>query len=372
MHYFCLLSSLPGQAAPATAGDPVAGQAAYAGRMCTNCHGPKGEGGFGPDLAGGRGLTFEQVRHAVRKPWGVMVAYTEQQLPDSAVMDIFAFLKTLPKVEKPGGWHWIAAPRDAALGQRLHMQTVGCGQCHEPENRFVRGLLGGNAKEMTYEYFSRLVYQHTDKYPTGRMGNYSPDRLSELVLKQIYTWLVDDLGMRPNIGGTIAVGQREGDATTFNVAARNLGVKDKGLAAEKVTVYVKVPQGMKVTGSTGAGYQGVAPFSSLGLAPALMLAPHPHDASAVVEWPKVDLSFNVAVWRVPRLAAGDVFNASLRMAGALTPEVLREFDSSAIYWDSPGRRPAGRPPVMPYRDLRSPDTGDHQRFTLPTMPSESR
>src|SRR5689334_13962597 len=61
-------------------------------RGCGWCHGQHAEGGFGPDLAGGRGLTWDQFRRYVRKPFGGMPSYTEQQLPDQALADVFAFI----------------------------------------------------------------------------------------------------------------------------------------------------------------------------------------------------------------------------------------------------------------------------------------
>src|SRR5579871_5931823 len=42
--------------------------------QCRNCHGPQGEGQFGPDLAG-RGLNGAQVYRAAHQPWGVMPAF---------------------------------------------------------------------------------------------------------------------------------------------------------------------------------------------------------------------------------------------------------------------------------------------------------
>src|SRR5215813_9637976 len=129
-----LLAFLLATAMPALAlaqGDPKIGQQAFNAKLCRFCHGENGEGGFGPDLAGGRGLTLEQFRLQIRKPWGVMLSYTERQLSDEKVADIFAFLQNKPKVAQPAEWHWVQVPDSAPLGQRLYM-NVGCAQCHEP------------------------------------------------------------------------------------------------------------------------------------------------------------------------------------------------------------------------------------------------
>src|SRR5262245_24613954 len=177
-----LLAFLLATAMPALAfaqGDPKIGQQAFNAKLCRFCHGENGEGGFGPDLAGGRGLTLEQFRHAIRHPWGVMLAYNEGQLTDEQINGVYALMKSKTPVKEPGHWHWPAAPESAPYEQRVYMQITGCSQCHEPENKFGRKWLGEHAKEVNFEYFKKMVYHHTEKYPKGGMGNYSPNRVSE-------------------------------------------------------------------------------------------------------------------------------------------------------------------------------------------------
>jgi hypothetical protein len=180
--------------------------------------------------------------------------------------------------------------------------------------------------------------------------------------------MVDDLGLRVQMSGSIGVAQQQGGNTTYTLTVTNQGEKGKGVAAEGVTIYVKVPNGTKVVSATGTGYAGVMPFAKLGVDPALSSAPHPHDASARVEWPKTDTAFDVAVWKLPKMEAAEVFKASFVLSGPLTQEVLQGFGGSAVHREKPGRRPAGSAPAMVYRDLRSPDTGDHDRIGLPMMP----
>ena len=182
-----MLPVLQAERAEAQTGDPELGAAVWRGKFCYFCHGDEAEGGFGPDLAG-RGLTLGQFRHAIRQPWGRMLAYTEEQLPDQSIADLYAFVQTKPKVQELGEWHWGPAP--APLGQQLYMQTAGCGQCHEPENGYGRMWLGEHAKEVDFDYFAKQIYTHTDQYPRGGMGNYSRMRLPEPVLREIYQWMV--------------------------------------------------------------------------------------------------------------------------------------------------------------------------------------
>lgn len=369
-------SARPASQAPATralseasdipAGDVQRGAAEF-GR-CVNCHGPQAEGAFGPDLAG-IGLTWIGFKKAVRQPWGVMPMFTERQKTDQALADIYAYLKTLPRTTTLGEWHWRKAPATAPLGQRLYMNFAGCGQCHEPENKFGRTWLGEYAKDVTFEYFEKQIYQHLDKWPKGTMPIYSRERLPEPVLRGIYTWMVDELGMRPSIGGMWTMGERQGEKTSYTLTVSNRGVKDKGLAAEGLTIFVRIPSGCSIVGATGTGYRGVMPLATLGLAPALRLAPHAHDDSGHVERPAPDLSGDVAVWRVSRLDAGDKLDFSLTVSGpAPNPDLLNGFTGSTIHWATPGRRPAGSPPHMVYRDLRMPDKGDHELIPPPRMP----
>ena len=139
---------VPIQNASAQTGDPKAGQARYGAKLCRMCHGDLMEGGFGPALAG-RGLTLDQFRRPIRHPWGVMPPYNEDQLTDAQIVDIYAWSQSLAPVPEPadGDWHWRKAPPTAALGQQLYI-SVGCGQCHEPENKFGRKWLGEHAVEL--------------------------------------------------------------------------------------------------------------------------------------------------------------------------------------------------------------------------------
>jgi mono/diheme cytochrome c family protein len=361
------LMAAPLLQAPAEApvGDVQKGAAVWRQKFCANCHGDNGEGGFGPDLAGGRGLTWEQFKHPIRKPWGVMLAYTEQQLPDQAIADVYAFIKTKPRVTELGHWHWPAAPASAPYGQKVYMQMTGCSQCHEPENKFARKWLGEHAKEMSFEYFKKQIYTHTAKYPRGGMGNYSPDRLAEPTLREVYKFLVEDLGMRASVAGSVTVGEQQGGNTTYKIAVRNPGVKDNGLAAEGVTVFVRIPVGTKVVGGTGPGYKGAVPFKSLGLVPALRLAPHPDEQGRTIR-PAYDDTGHAVTWKFPKLAAADKVELTFTLAGAPSASLVEAMEGSAVHWEKPGRTPFGQ--KLTYRDLRTPDTGDHERLSPPRLP----
>ncbi len=69
---------------------------------CYSCHGHSGQGSdSGPRLDTNR-LTFPAFSRYVRQPAGSMPQYkTQNQLPDSALADIYAFLKSLPPPPDP-------------------------------------------------------------------------------------------------------------------------------------------------------------------------------------------------------------------------------------------------------------------------------
>ncbi|MEQ1898655.1 MAG: cytochrome c [Vicinamibacterales bacterium] len=371
-----VLAGGPASAQTAPKGDPVAGAKAWGvagGRMCTFCHGENAEGGFGPDLAGGRGLTFDLFKKLVRKPYGIMPAYTEQRLPDQMVADIWAFLIAKPAAKELGTWHWRQAPASAPLGQRLYMGTVGCGQCHEPENKFARMWLGEYAKQVDFAYFAKQIYNHEEKWPKGVMPHYSRERLPEAVLREIYQWMVVDIGMRASIGGTLTAGEPREGQTTFTLALENRGIANVGLDAEVLTAFVRVPTGTKVVKAGGVGYTGTQSLAKLGLEPGLRTAPHPHDESGEVVRPKQDLSGDVVVWKLPKLAAGEKTQLTFTIAGAASDALVKGLAGSTVYWEKPGRNHNGRPPTMVYRDLRTPDYGDHEIIAVKVqVPASAR
>ena len=90
-----------GQSPYAQTGDSAAGKEFWNGYECAHCHGLYGQGGYGPDLAG-LGLTFEQFKHQVRQPWGAMLRWSDKQISDKQLTDIYAFLTSLPRVATPG------------------------------------------------------------------------------------------------------------------------------------------------------------------------------------------------------------------------------------------------------------------------------
>ena len=249
-----------------TMGDAAAGKALWDGfqTQCRACHGAKGEGAFGPPLAG-RGITAAEFAQAARKPWGIMPAYGTEQVSDSDLADFAAYFASLPKVAEPGAWH-VTAPDDARPGQKRAI-AMGCAQCHGATFDVARGILGGTA--VSFEQFKRLVYDHRAEMPKlgiaegntpGQrlhMGNYNPLRVSDEGLKEIYDWAKNDLGFRPYIEARLSAAGGEGSGANYLLKMENAGHRGKGPAAEDVTVAIALPAGARVVSAGGDGYKGV-------------------------------------------------------------------------------------------------------------------
>ena len=263
---FLSLLPLPQQAAPAPAGNPERGKVLWQKTEhveCRECHGTNGEGGFGPDLAG-RKLTRAQFTYAVRKPWGVMPAFTTAHISDRELMDIAAYFDTLPSVAQPAPWR-VPVRAGTPVGL-VAATTAGCVQCHHPLFNNGRGVMG--AIKADFEWFKSIVYTHETAYPPTRaslgepayerlaMGSFSPARVPESALRDVWAYITD-LGFRARMHGQLSTGVQFADGVVHTLDVKNTGLVGKGLTAEDVTVSLAVPEGATVVKTTGAGYQGV-------------------------------------------------------------------------------------------------------------------
>lgn len=259
---------------------------------CRDCHGVKGEGGYGPDLAG-RQLSFDQFKRAVRQPWGVMPAFPENQHSEREIADFFAYFASLPRVAEPGPWR-TPLPAGAPKGQELLIAAYGCGQCHG-------ALMGGpranaGAINADFAWFKMMTFAHTTVMPEHRkllseapgrvrMGDFSTTRVPEAALAEIFRYLKDDVKFRPLVASRLAAGTSAG---SYDLVVQNNGLAGKGLAAEDMTILLALKPGTKVMSTTGAGYQGVR-----------------NDP---------ELKSEVAVWRLPRLGAKEAQHYTMTVA----------------------------------------------------------
>jgi cytochrome c553 len=291
------------RAEPAPAGDPESGKILWLETEhveCRDCHGVNAEGAFGPDLAG-RNLTRAQFIHAVRKPWGIMPAFAESQISDRELIDLMAYFDTLPRVDQPGPWRR-EVPAGASRGLAV-ATTAGCAQCHHPLFNNGRAMMG--AVNANFEWFKGIVYAHIATYPATRarvgeppferlaMGSFSPARVPESMLQDVWTYIVD-LGFRPRMTGHLSAGVPSTDGVVYSLDVENTGVEGVGLTAEDLTVTLVVPAGAAVVTTSGAGYQGVR-----------------RDPEA---------NADVAVWEISRMAPGDHQTYALTLSQAGTAE----------------------------------------------------
>jgi uncharacterized repeat protein (TIGR01451 family) len=363
-----LLPLLPGPAG--AQGNADAGRMAWAGNQlaCRNCHGAQGQGGFAPDLAG-RQLSPEQFKRAVRQPWGVMPAFIDKQISDQTIGDLAAYFGGLPRVAEVG------APRFATVAtspqaQKYIVESYGCANCHQPELRDPRRVLGGEAADVDFDFFAKRVYTHTEVYtdPVPRMGNFSRARVPESVLRDIYKFIKDDLGLLAPIVASMDAGAAADSNTKYTVTLENQGTRGKGLAAETVTINLVLPTGTSVVSNTGDGYQGVKKLmvtippapAGRGAAPAGGGAPAPAPAPAPPAAPQQVMA-DVAVWQVPSIPAGTKQTFSVTLSGAAVP--VAGFRGSTVKWLKPELRKALV--NLEVRDPRTPDKDDVANVTFP-------
>jgi cytochrome c550 len=301
--------------AAAQAGNAQAGKTLWEGpaTQCRNCHGTNGEGAFGPDLAG-RHLSVAQFKRAVRQPWGIMPAFVESQVSDQEIADLVTYFDSLPAVAQPGPWRF-TVPAGAPHGQQIALAAVGCAQCHGPTLNGPRSNMGAVGAD--FEWVKRMVYDHAKIMPAHwktlgeepavrvRMGTYSPARLPEAVLQEIWMF-ARDLGYRPLVAGSLSAGVAAPKGVTYTLTVRNSGLAGRGLAAEDLTVNLVVPAGSTVVSTTGAGYQGVK-------------------ADA-------ELKGNVAVWQLGKIAPKEqqTYTLTLSKAGTAADNVR-----GVIRWTKP-------------------------------------
>jgi len=88
--------------APAPAGDAVKGKASYLKYGCYTCHGYEGQGAAatGKKLAPNP-LAYPAFTGFVRSTSRDMPPFTEQILPEQDLMDIHAYLRSIPAAPNP-------------------------------------------------------------------------------------------------------------------------------------------------------------------------------------------------------------------------------------------------------------------------------
>jgi|GEM_PF-294729 len=93
-------SSIASVAQDGVSGDATRGRSLYLETRCYYCHGRAGQGGQGPTLAQ-TVLPYAGFRQIVRVPYGAMPAYSSKVLAEEDLLNIYAYVKSLPG-SRPG------------------------------------------------------------------------------------------------------------------------------------------------------------------------------------------------------------------------------------------------------------------------------
>ena len=163
----------------------------------------------------------------------------------------------MPAVAPPGNWRF-EVPANARQGQVVAL-TSGCAQCHGPVLAPPRAAMG--AVGMDFDWFKSLVYNHTTAYPQHaarlgegprrmRMGNFSPTRMWEPQLREIWGW-AHDLGVRARVEARLGKGTAADKGVTYTLTVANGSLPDIGLAVDDPTVRLIIPKDAEVVAATG-------------------------------------------------------------------------------------------------------------------------
>jgi ubiquinol-cytochrome c reductase cytochrome c subunit len=168
----------------AFAQDPDKGKETWEKQVwqCMNCHGPAGEGKWGPPLAGSE-KTAQEFITQVRTPRRNMPTFSEAQVSDEQIIDIHAYLTSLPK---PTGFTPADAglPADAPEAQQLIVEKR-CVACHSPTGPVKNFVDQG--KTPTAEAVIKQL-----RTPFKLMPSFSPDQVSDAEATTIAEFLASE------------------------------------------------------------------------------------------------------------------------------------------------------------------------------------
>lgn len=186
--FFMMMAVLlyAGLSAPAAlAQDPDNGKTLWEEEtwQCSRCHGPAGEGLWAGPRAGDE-KTAEEWIAQVRNPRRMMPHFSEEQVSDAQIIDMHAYISSLPKVENftpmdPG------LPADAPAGQMLIAEKR-CIACHTET-----GPINGFIERGEVPTAERVIKQL--RTPFNRMPSFSPDQVSDEEAAQIAAFMADEV-----------------------------------------------------------------------------------------------------------------------------------------------------------------------------------
>jgi len=164
-----------GAAAP---GNSDNGKMVFTSQNCGSCHGADAQGGVGP-LIGPPPGTMAQFVVSVRQPTGQMPAYSDKQVSDQEIADLYAYLKTMGSPAQAA----VTLTGNAAHGKQI-FTSYGCYQCHG----YV-GQGGAAGVRIAPPPISLKAVMAYIRQPTGQMPPYTSKVVSDQDVADIYAYL---------------------------------------------------------------------------------------------------------------------------------------------------------------------------------------
>ena len=150
-------------------------------KLCKNCHGANGEGGLaGPRAGDGKSLAAWIAQ--ARAPRANMPAYSDVQVSDQEMADMWEYMQTLPKPASFSPTQF-PVPAGAAAGLTLMAQKR-CVACHGDGAQFVKFAF--TAKNRTVDAATLIKQLRT---PFKNMPAYSAGQVTDEQAGQIAQYL---------------------------------------------------------------------------------------------------------------------------------------------------------------------------------------
>lgn len=167
----------------ALAQDPANGKVVWEEQLlCKNCHGDAGQGKWAGPLAGSTKTAQEWINQ-VRQPRRNMPHFSMANVSDQQIMDVHAYLASLPKVENFTPMD-AGLPADAPEGQKLIVEKR-CVACHSPT-----GPVGGFIKRGELPTLDAVMTQV--RTPRNMMPMFAENQVSNDELGLITDFLVQE------------------------------------------------------------------------------------------------------------------------------------------------------------------------------------
>lgn len=168
----------------APAGNLQNGKRVLEGRACDKCHGSEGRGmpqeDAAPRIAPNR-LSLAAFVRFIRSPAGQMPAYSSQDVSDSDLTDVYAYLQSLAP---PMPAEMLSAA-NAQRGERLYA-TDGCYECHNGQGQGSTQTGGSRIAPVQIPFSAFVSYV---RQPSGQMPPYAAKTISNAELADIYVYL---------------------------------------------------------------------------------------------------------------------------------------------------------------------------------------